>query len=380
MLPRHQRVVALVAFLAVALPLAGWTQASSPAPASYAGIYVSTRPLNDPSENLPDSIYKSKADGVYVRLVWSTIEPRPGEFDWSTLNREVERAVRFGKRLSVGVRTGGLAPQWLYRQGVQKSTFTVGPHGGTWGRCRTVDIPWPWDENYQRTYLRMMTTMSEHLRSIPKAYEALRIVKITGINQLTEELRLPAARSDRPNSCESNAIPAWQEAGYRPSKVIAAWERLAAGVAKAFPDKLLAIEVLDRNDFPAIDGEGNFARGVAAQQADVKAAIIDKALRLFPGRFAVQWDGLSAVKVAPSVLKAGKEGAVIGWQTNLFKGTNVGSGCDAGNVRDARPCTSTSYRAILENGIANGARYLEIWAPDAERFAEVVEAVRPRLH
>src|SRR5437764_996013 len=58
----------------------------------FGGIYITTLPLHDEKRNLPDSVYRLAAvDGIYVRLVWRTIEPAPGKYDWSTLDRETAR-------------------------------------------------------------------------------------------------------------------------------------------------------------------------------------------------------------------------------------------------------------------------------------------------
>ncbi|HEY4773549.1 MAG TPA: beta-galactosidase, partial [Xanthobacteraceae bacterium] len=346
--------------------------------ADFSGIYVATQPLHNVQRNLRDEVYQvDGVDGIYVRLVWRTIAPAPGRFDWSTLDRELDRVERTGKKLSIGVRAGAWTPGWLYEQGVRGSRFVVGAHGGGLGRCDEHTLPWPWDDRYQQAYIDMMRALAAHLKARPRSYELLRIVKITGINQRSEEMRMPAnavAGIKRAGGCAiSDAVSEWRAAGYRPSKVVEAWRRMAEGVAASFPDKLLAIEVLDRNDFPAIAEPG---RG---ELIDVKAQIVALGLGLFPGRFAVQWDGLSAVRAADSVIASGRRGAIVGWQTNLFRGPEGGAGCEARTVYEAQPCTASSFRAILENGIAHGGRYIEVWAPDALRFGDVLKDVRPRI-
>ena len=346
--------------------------------ADFGGIYVATKPLRAERLSLPERIYQLPGvDGIYVRLVWEAIEPRPGSYDWTTLDREVARALAAGKKLSLGVRSGFFAPPWLSQQGVPHGAFFVGPHGGTRGRCETVHIPVPWSPLYQEAYARMIHALAQHLRARRGAYEAVRIVKITGINQRTDELRLPAAR-ERPGSCQRDAVTTWQALGYRPSKVIDAWQKLAAAVATAFPDKVLAVNILQANDFPPIGEDGQLIVPGAPGFLDVKQAILAAGLRQFSGRFAVQWNGLSALKVAPAVLRAGEQGAIVGWQTNQYRGLD-GSGCEADNVAAAKPCTASSYQAILENGIRNGARYIEVWPSNAEQFSAVIEALRASL-
>jgi hypothetical protein len=378
----------MIKFNRLAAPILVWflLLAGSPvAPAQesqiskFSGFYAASPALRRERDALPDSIYSlPQVDGVYVRLLWRVIEPRPGMYDWRTLDREVDRAVRAGKMISIGVRSGSFTPDWLYAQGVKSSSFTITHRGAERGECRRVNIPWPWDEQYQQAYARMMQALAKHMRERPGAYEALRIVKITGITRNTEEMRMPIS-TVREGNCEP-ALAVWQEAGYRPSKVIDAWENLAKAVGSAFPDKLLALSILDRNDFPPIDEEGQLVKPADPDYVDAKDAILSRGLKLFPGRFAVQWNGLSGFKVAPSVIEAGEKGAVIGWQTNMFKGRRAGSGCPIARGVDLGPCTKETYAQILELGLKNGGRYFEIWPANALEFSDVIESIRTRLN
>ncbi len=130
----------------------------------------------------------------------------------------------------------------------------------------------------------------------------------------------------------------------------------------------MAQDTLDRNDFPPIGENGK----VSEAGATVKDQIIESGVAKFGRRFAVQWNGLTAGgKLSPAVLRAGRLGAVIGWQTNQFQGPD-GSACN--DVRSPQPtaCTEDAYRAILQRGIDEGARYIEIWPPDAVEFPEAV--------
>jgi hypothetical protein len=345
----------------------------------YAGFYAASHPLKTPRQNLEDAVYASDAvDGVYLRLTWRALEPQPGQYNWVTLDNEVARAVPAHKKISLGLHSGFFAPDWLYDKGVPKNTFYVGPHGGKRGRCEEMNIPSPWDVTYQQAYANLMRALARHLHNIPGAYEAVRIVKLTGINQRTDEMRLPAA-IERSDSCQKDAIGPWRAAGYRPSKVLSAWDNLSSAANEAFPDKILAINILEDNDFPTIDEQGQFVQKTSPSYVDVKAAIIDRGLNKFPGRFAIQWNGLSATKTAPTVLKARDRGAIIGWQTNQFGGFD-GSGCDSANVAQAQPCTGQSYLAILENGIAQGGRYIEVWPADVGKFPAEIRAARQHLH
>jgi hypothetical protein len=107
----------------------------------------------------------------------------------------------------------------------------------------------------------------------------------------------------------------------------------------------------------------------------VKNEIIRSGLDRFRGRFAVQWNGLKAEgRTSLVVLEAGRQGAVVGWQTNAYDGHD-GAGCDAARSPNPTPCDAPSYQQILDRGLAQGAHYIEIWPADALDFPGVVSAI-----
>lgn len=353
---------------------------SASAPAGPQGVYVATYGLDSIADTLPDPVYAAGgASGVYVRLIWRAIQPAADRFDWSTLDREALRAKRTGRRISIGVRTGEDTPEWVYRAGVPGVTFVSGRRAGKAGVCDRRTIPAPWAPAYQQAYRGMMTALAAHLKAIG-AYDNVRIVKVTGINERSEETRVPSAGPQpdalAPGACRiSNAIEIWQRAGYRPEKMIAAWRGLAGAVDAAFPDKWLAIAIIEENDFPSVDAEGRAVPKFDDRRVDVKRAIIDHGVRAFPGRFAVQWNGMNAYRAVPTLAEARQLGARIGMQSNMWSGRANGAGCEAPRRGGARTCTADTYRALLQFGLRAGASYLEIWPADATRFAaEVGEA------
>jgi hypothetical protein len=230
-----------------------------------------------------------------------------------------------------------------------------------------------------QAYDQMIHAVAQHLRADARAYDAIRIVKISGINQLTEETGMPTVVTPPPDSCQPSAVPIWQHAGYRPKEVLKAWEELATSVASAFPDKLLAIEVYENNDFPPIDEDGEVATPQSPKYLNVKQSIISSGIRMFPGRFAVQWDGLTAAKSAPSVLAAGRSGAIVGWQTNEYNGLE-GSGCGSNDFLNVQGCSNVAYADILRYGIKLGGQNIEIWPSDAEGFPDAVSFARKQLN
>lgn len=345
------------------------------APPGFAGLYATPPPLFDARRLLPDEVFgREGPSGVYVRLVWNVVAPRPGTYDFRLLDREVERALEGGKRLSLSVIAGGYAPAWLADRGVRMLPFDVG-RGGAQRACLPVRIGVPWDAGYQAAFLELWGAIAAHLARRPGAMEAVRIVKLTGVNRLTEELRLPADTGRREDVCgRRDETAQWLEAGFRPSLVVGAWARMAEGIARLFPSAQAALDILERNDFPPVD-----ERGATVEDSPIKARIIAEGERRFGRRFAVQWNGLTAAgPLAPTVLEAARRGTVIGWQSNAFRGLE-GAGCNDARRAQAQACDAEGFSAILRRGLETRARYLEIWAPDALRFPRAVAGIERAL-
>lgn len=345
-------------------------------PPEFRALYATGAPLIDSRRELPNDVFKADwVDGIYIRLVWASIEPQPHKFDFSTLDDELDKAVAAHKLVSLSVITGARAPAWLASVGIKTFDFQAQQGGGANRRCLAFRFGVPWDSGYQKALIELQRAIAEHIRSKPGAWEALRIVKLTGINQLTEELRFPMAWSDRLDACNNpQRVQMWRDLNYDPTAAINAWITIAQAIADTFPDKVLALDILDRNDFPP-DSLG----GEDGDPSAVKSTIIERATGLFPGRFAIQWNGLNlGGSISNTVLSAARRGVIIGWQTNAFRGLN-GAGCNASRQETVRACSEDDYRALLQRGISAGASYIEIWAPDALEFKGPISEAQKEL-
>lgn len=326
------------------------------------------------------SALSSPATGIYLRTRWSTIEPGPERYDWSEFDRDVAAAKRAGKRLSLGIRAGDGTPTWLLDR-VKTVSFIVGRRHGTRGSCQPLRIAVPWDDGYVAAYGRMMDALAAHLKST-NAYDSVTIVKLTGLNNRSEELHLPSSEPlERAiaagTACRiSSAGEIWRQAGYRPALVLTAWTKLAAATGRAFPDKLLSLPTLKANDFPKMSASGDLVSKRSGDWIDVKQGIIAEGLRRFPGRFAVQSQSLNDQRISPVLTAAHRQGALIGLQSNFRRGPGGGAGCKL-MKQSASPCTPEGYRTLLAVGERAGATYLEVWPVDAARFGpQIAESVR----
>ena len=355
---------------------------------AYSGLYVRIDPsYRAQAPEFENALSKGFVDGAAIMVEWDSIEPEPGVYTFAGLDRWLGKAVVLRKKVSLGLMAGWFTPSWLYRGKyhvpANRFMYNRNPQGAA--LCTTLTLPSPWNANFIREYNEAIGELSQHLRelAIPgfppgAAYDAVRIVKVGGINNTTEELRLVSNRGDRGPCHQSDAQAIWAEAGFTPDKVESAWLKLAKNIAARFPGRVLSIDVIQGNGFPAIDNQGRIYRYSGSPADPVTAWIIKKGIAQFPGRFAVQWDALSEAGVDPAVVTAGAEGAIVGWQMNEFLGPKGGSGCMYGTLRAA--CRSTAdFASALEHGIGLGGRFIEIWAANVNRFAAAFRQAHNRL-
>ena len=291
------------------------------------GIYVVSPNLKTLQTSLPDAIYSNpNINGVMVDGLWNQIEPSPGVFDWSVVDQEITQAVANNKKIAINVTAGAYAPSWLYEApyNVPHDTFLWGNHDGVNGPCEPYVLPAPWDSQYEQAWASMMSAYAQHLQSIPGAYAATTRVRLTGINTLTDELHLAFCSN-------SNGLALWQALGYTPDKLLAAAKVLMSATSAAFPDKILSLSIIEAGGLPLINDAGQVVTTSDPSYINVKQLLIDYALSSESGisnRFAVQWNGFqNPATAAASVIAAGQNGAIIGWETNEFGGLTNGAEC-----------------------------------------------------
>jgi hypothetical protein len=322
----------------------GMTFAGALSARSYAGIYAASMDLTDGlNSQLPLKIYKSSAvTGVALNMNWATLETAPGVYDWAPLDYAIQEALKYGKQISLAIEPNHYsAPSWLFQEGVPDLNFTVLNHGG----LNTIDIAPPWNPTYQQAYAQMMMALSNHLQSIPGAYQAVSVVKITGMAEVSSEIRLPNA-SDTTGGV-TNTIPIWQAQGYTPAQVLAAWNGFAASVNAAFPDKMLAEEtILDPTAFPTINNQGQFVSVTDPSFVNVVQGIISEGLAQYGGRFAVQWDALNNADMPATELAAEQLGATGFWEANKYLPGGSGNGS---NWQVQIPLTAADYQQMLDS-------------------------------
>jgi hypothetical protein len=103
-------------------PDMGWTMHF------YSNIISNYGSKLEPSDTLDDFPGLST---VYLRLPWSFLEPREGEFDWSVMDTPAQRWIAKGRRIAFRISCCEswmryATPQWVEAAGARGHNFTVG--------------------------------------------------------------------------------------------------------------------------------------------------------------------------------------------------------------------------------------------------------------
>ncbi len=328
-------------------------------------------------------------DGMAVVLDWSTIQPSPDSFKTGTIDSQLLLARQHHLPVELVIRAGRSVPNWVAPAAQLQLAYS--PHQGQ-GACSPVHIPPPWDPTYQSAFKAIVKRTADHIRA---QGIAISVVKLTGINATTEELRLPAETQAATRSCPGGPVDdvgVWDSvAHYTPTRLVQAFDRLAASFAEIFPATPITVALIPRRGFPPINDSLRIVRGRQIQTLNdaLLQSLVSGAARFLSGRFILQFDFLlnGMPANAEVVDLARTNGLYLAWQTNLWRGNvQQGAGC-GGGPGSGTVCTDATYLALLEEGIhpaggeGTSARglYIEAFAYDVLAHQTVIEKAHQEL-
>jgi hypothetical protein len=398
-------------------------------------------------------------DGLTLVENWSALEPARGVYSWdlappgqSQFDQWLQATITAGKKINLAIRAGQDTPCWLFEtmsqscgqaysggySGARQWTFQAAAHQGLANAtCETVSLAAPWDLAFLSEWASMLDAVSSHLRRIG-AYDAISLVRVTGINRTTDEFRLPEELL--PSPCidadgavhpATNAISTWLAAGYRPGLLLMAWNSITDAFLRSFPDKTFNVPIIPIDTghrqfpFPEIDERGCVYTSIVPASTwtvpdaippgtctdEVDAATADKRLNSvlfdlllmagikFPGQLAVEFENLTyGDPASAAVVQFANELRVApAFMTNNFKAAQqpgVGAAC-GGGFSGPQDCTPAQYLTLLETGInpcqnapadpyCHGlddlrSMFLEVFAPDVEQFSGKIALAHAEL-
>lgn len=355
--------------------------------ADLRGIYVYSSDVSQISTGYANKVTASLGvtgvDGIVLVIGWSAIEPAMGQYQWTTLDQWTHRAAAAGKKIDLTITAGSDTPAWLFQPapsgaGASPLTFTISPHGGATGVCDTETIAAPWDPAFLHRWDLLLAAVAAHLK-VDGTYTAVTLLRLTGVNRTTDEFRLPAETAQSTGlACVSDALSIWQQAGFRPSRLLQAWDQITNSFVKSFPDKSFSVAIIPQNAFPAIGEDGAIIKGTSPDQ---NQALLSQTSHKLPARLVVQFNFLMPGETASTTVTQAAQtlGTFAAFQTNEYFGsTGQGAGCSE-PVTNPTPCTDAAFLAMLQTGIfplgqSNSLRsqYIEIFPANANAFPNAV--------
>ena len=337
------------------------------------GIYVGSYSI--PAKKLDSAAVLAAlnvpgVDGMVLVIGWKVLEPGMRAFDWPILDRWMNSAIHSGKKVELSIR-GDLTPAWLFKPppggaGILPLSFTFN-RNPTDTTCITDTLAAPWDTTFLAEWDTMLDSVSTHLKNAG-TYDAVVLLRLTGINLDSDELHLPA-RATSKAQCAGNSVDTWLSAGYRPSKLLKGWDGTTGSFKKYFPDKTFSVAIIaSTNPFPPIAEDGTvYADSIPNQNFP----LLQLASQKFPGHLVIQNNSLYPGEPAQSetVQSAESLKAMIAFQTNEdIKGEGAGCG-QRGSTNDTTTCTDSTYLSELQMGIyplgpgnSLRAQYIEVFA------------------
>lgn len=153
-------------------------------------------------------------DGLAYRVLWSSLEPSAGSYDWTALDAAFAIVRQQGKKITIHVGPSAVGlPGWLGSQGMVSYTYT-GPQG-----LRTDPVPW--DDVYLSRYREFVAALGAH-------------VQATGNMDLIESVSDPVPVPEMTIvGCQNGQLTGG--IAYSRSQYLAAWQTTISAYASAFP-------------------------------------------------------------------------------------------------------------------------------------------------
>ncbi len=360
-------------------------------------------------QNLEPALMQSLAvpgvDGLRLVVSWDGLEPTMGHYMWESPTQDplddwIERAMSSGKKVELAVRSD-LAPAWLFQPqaGATPLTFVYVSNPERNGCDPTMEvIAAPWDPAFLKQWDAMLAALAAHLRTTyvngVSEYDAVKVLRLTGVDRNSDELHLPAQTPQDPNTpCVSDAVATWLNAGYRPSKLLYGWDVITSLFKKHFPDKDFSVAIIDSTyPFPPIAEDGSIITDMTPGDLSVaqNRPLLTLASHRFPHHLVIQNNSLyEGVPAQPETIDFAQSLAtMIAFQTNLALGGQGGASCTPGSgANPAEPCVSSQdFLNLLDTGIyplgmddCLRAQYIEVFAPNVVAFPDAIEKAHREL-
>lgn len=335
--------------------------------------------------------------GVFVRLLWSDVNPTPGVYDFAVLQREMDQAIRYGKVFSLGIKAGDDGtPDWIFSTNTNGSARVNG--GGGVPRLKLedfggspqtscgnkLDLGNPTRSTYRQLYFNMLTEVAKFVKSRADWYRALAYIKISGANLISHENRLPkecsvigTGVSQVTCVCNPGVFAA---DGYRPSGLYSFYDEQTQLLKTLFPGKPMSYALI-QDGFPRVNEAGGYElpNGASSNSTalpdgtDLTREIMDRGQATHGLSYVVQHNG-----VQPKPTGCNFEGLHPKPNVSYLSFWAVGSGCpNRWAVKEGAEGQLTGFQTLNRDGVSTREEldltFQNTWDNSDGMFLEIYE-------
>lgn len=225
-------------------------------------------------------------------------------------------------------------------------------------------LPEPWDQTYLNLWYDFLKAVSQRYAS------NLRFLMIaaSGPTSVSEEMSLPGAQGSSQVCPTQPALQAWIHSGYTPAKYQGAWSEVFGRYAALFPNQYVSLALYRglpiglQNGAPVVDD-------AEAQQAP--QGIIAAGVRVLPGKFVVEANGLTADSPKNNtyqLVKANSGKTVTGFEFATAATLHP-------DVEGAANNPARALCLAMSAGVAAGVDFIEVYQEDPSSEDPAVQNV-----
>ena len=242
---------------------------SSFSPGSYAKAK-----LNEPVS--PVIMENDAIVGILLDASWRNLEPQEGVYNWDLLDKRIEEAVAYGKKISLNVMAGGVnTPQWLFdNYDIQTFTF-IDTNKYHKSYLQNVTIPVFWDPIF-------LEKKMDFIKALGKRYSNnsnIVAVMVSFANAMTNDWNIPHFIGKIAGR-EINQVRDWLNMGYTYEKMLYAGMLTIDTWAESFPNQCLKLPIGITHE--ELDGS----------KTKLAEDIVKYAYENYPDRFFIQVNAL----------------------------------------------------------------------------------------
>ncbi len=104
-----------------------------------------------------------RIDGYQIYFDWAELEPTKGNFDWDSLDNEMQIVADADIWVAVQIQVGPNCPEWMY-DNVQKVYTTGGNDDGPY--------PYYLNPNYKKRYYNLLKKVADHFNNLPSSLKS----------------------------------------------------------------------------------------------------------------------------------------------------------------------------------------------------------------